>query len=247
MKGVSSRQASWNSHQNLDPEVLKSLGYSLRRYFVDEFHFRYVPDLRPGSLVLDLGGNRVGKRGSFNVEGYDLQVIYANLSVEKVPDVRTEASSLPFRQNVFDGIICSELLEHVSSPPAVLRDIHRVLRPEGLLLICVPFLNRIHGDPYDFGRYTDHYWLEALGSAGFSDILIEKQGFFWCVLMDMIRDFAYQKTGAGGLSSQPVRRFIESAVYLGKKSAIAWDRSHAGGDTWHQSFTTGFGIKARKL
>jgi ubiquinone/menaquinone biosynthesis C-methylase UbiE len=247
MKTDSSLRSSPESCEWADSKSLKSLGYSLRRYFVDEFHFRHVQDFQPGSRVLDLGGNGVGKRGFFDIEGYDLQVLYANLSAEKVPDVRTEASGLPFRDNAFDGIICSELLEHVSSPPAVLRDIHRVLRVGGLLLICVPFLNRIHGDPYDFGRYTDHYWLEALGSAGFSDILIEKQGFFWCVLMDMIRDFAYQKTGAGGLSSQPVRRFIESAVYLGKRSALAWDRSHAGGDTWHQSFTTGFGIKARKL
>jgi len=44
------------------------LGYTIRRYYVDEFHFRHVPALLPGSWVLDLGGNKVRKRGQFDVE-----------------------------------------------------------------------------------------------------------------------------------------------------------------------------------
>lgn len=246
MKTACSPQSSSKSCRSSDPARLGSIGYSLRRYFVDEFHFRHVPDLPPGSFVLDLGGNRVAKRGFFDIERCGLQVIYANLSAEKLPDLRTEASCLPFRAATFDGVICSELLEHVLAPRVVLEEIHRVLRTDGLLLICVPFLNRIHGDPYDFGRYTGHYWSEALGSMGFEDILIEKQGLFWCVLLDMIRDLGYQKTGDGLLSVAPLRRLIEAVLYLGKRIALAWDGKATDGDVWHQSFTTGFGIRARK-
>jgi SAM-dependent methyltransferase len=247
MTADSSLQSSSNSCGSVDPKKLRSLGYSLRRYFVDEFHFRHVPNLRPGSLVLDLGGNRVGKRGFFDIERYDLQVVYANLSADKLPHLRAEASCLPLRTASFDAVICSELLEHVLAPQAVLGEIHRVLKTDGLLLICVPFLNRIHGDPYDFGRYTGHYWSEVIGSAGFGDILIEKQGLFWCVLLDMIRDLSYQRTGDGWLSIPPLRRLIEAVLYWGKRIALAWDGQATDSDGWRQSFTTGFGITARKI
>lgn len=246
MKDANSPQTLSYSYRSLDPARLRSLGYSLRRYFVDEFHFRHVPEFRRRSLILDLGGNRIGKRGFFDIERCDLSVIYANLSVDKLPDLKTEASCLPFRAAAFDGVICSELLEHVLSPRTVLGEVHRVLKTDGVLLICVPFLNRIHGDPYDFGRYTEHYWSEALGSAGFDDIVIEKQGLFWCVLLDMIRDLGYQKTEVGRLSSTPLRKFVEAVLYWGKRIALTWDGKATDRAAWRQSFTTGFGIKARK-
>ena len=55
----------------------RDLTYSLRRHFVDEFHFRNVASLPDGGLILDLGGNRIAKRGLFDIERYDLRVIYA--------------------------------------------------------------------------------------------------------------------------------------------------------------------------
>ena len=39
------------------------LDYSLRRYFVDEFHFRHVPALSAGSQVLHWGSDKSYKRG----------------------------------------------------------------------------------------------------------------------------------------------------------------------------------------
>src|SRR5208283_5775198 len=87
----------------------RDLTYSLRRHFVDEFHFRNVRSLPNGGLVLDLGGNRIAKRGLFDIEGYNLRVVYANLSAAKRPDVQAEAEYLPFTGGNFDAVVCSEL------------------------------------------------------------------------------------------------------------------------------------------
>ncbi len=198
--------------------------------------------------MLDLGGNRIGKRGLFDIEKYDLRVVYANLSRAKEPDLQSNASSLPFREAVFDAVICSELLEHVPYPPDVLCEISRVLRKGGMVLICVPFLIRIHGDPYDYGRYTDYYWSEALRAAGFSGLLIEKQGSFWCVLVDMLREIILLKTGGGGLLSKSwPKTFLERTISWAKAKAILWDSSpHDPTASTYSGFTTGFGIKAIK-
>jgi SAM-dependent methyltransferase len=226
-------------------EEFLNLGVSLRRHYVDDFHFRHVPELRPGARLLDLGGTRLGKRGFFNVEQYGLDVVYVNLSTAKQPHVQAEAAALPFRDGSFHAVICSELLEHVPYPPAVLAEAFRVLDKGGVLFVCVPFLNRIHGDPYDYGRYTDYYWARVLREAGFARISIERQGLFWAVLVDMLRDLAYRKASNGFLQHPSLIRLTSRLFAQAKVRAIAWDSLASDKeDVWSAGFTTGFGIRA---
>ncbi len=202
------------------------LDYTLRRYYIDAFHFKHIQALRPGSSVLDLGGNKILKRGQFDIEKYGLRVVYSNLSTIKDPDVQADAMFVPFENNSFDAVICSELLEHVPTPPSVLSEIYRVLRPGGILFICVPFLYQIHGDPYDFGRYTDHYWAFTLAKTGFQNIVIEKQGLFWSVLVDTIRAWLYELNARKHLQ---LRYLAIQFIARAKKLAVKWDRGASSG------------------
>ncbi|MBI4966315.1 MAG: class I SAM-dependent methyltransferase [Desulfomonile tiedjei] len=234
-------------HSDIALAQARNLSYSLRRHYVDDFHIRHVAALGAGSLVLDLGGNRVGKRGLFDIEKYNLNVVYANLSTAKQPHVQAEAAWLPLREESFDAVVCSELLEHVPDPLAVLGEAHRVLRGRGTLLVCVPFLARIHGDPYDFGRYTDYYWSEKLRAVGFTDIAIEHQGSFWSVLVDMARDLAYLNENSSLLGREWVRRLISRALGKAKQKAVEWDRSPDSCKvSVPEGYSTGFGIRAIK-
>jgi SAM-dependent methyltransferase len=197
--------------------------------------------------VLDLGGNRVGKRGLFDIEKYHLEVVYANLSTAKLPHVQADAACLPFPDDRFDAVVCSELLEHVPEPVMVVNEIHRVLKKDGQALICAPFMNRIHGDPEDYGRYTDHFWSRVLEATGFTDICIEKQGLYWSVLVDMLRDLARARAGYGLLQKPWLHRFVAAAMGAAKTKAVQWDNMAASReDGIVHSFTTGFGIKAVK-
>jgi ubiquinone/menaquinone biosynthesis C-methylase UbiE len=45
---------------------------------------------------------------------------------------------LPLRDNAFDGVICSSVIEYLHDPKACLEELHRVLKPGGVLLISVP-------------------------------------------------------------------------------------------------------------
>lgn len=51
---------------------------------------------------------------------------------------QTDATRLPFADNSFDKIICSEVLEHIENYIGVLHEIKRVLKPNGILAISVP-------------------------------------------------------------------------------------------------------------
>ena len=234
-------------HTQISVVQARNVSYSLRRHYLDAFHFRHVAILPAGSLVLDLGGNRTGKRGLFDVEKYDLKVVYANLSISKRPHLQAEAAWLPLRGEGFDAVICSELLEHVPDPIAVVKETHRVLRVGGILLVCVPFLTRIHGDPFDFGRYTDYYWSETLKEAGFIDITIEHQGRFWSVLVDMLRDLAYLNENRSVPRNAMLRRLISRAMAKAKQKAVEWDSSAGHGKfSVPEGYATGFGIRATK-
>jgi len=234
-------------HSTIAPLQARNLSYSLRRHYVDDFHFRHVATLPPDAMVLDLGGNRLGKRGLFDMEKYNLNVVYANLSIAKHPHVQAEAAWLPFRSGSFHAVICSEMLEHVPDPPTVVKEAHRVLRDRGTLLVCVPFLTRIHGDPYDFGRYTDYYWSETLHAAGFTDIGIERQGGFWSVLVDMMRDLAYLNENRSMPRNKWLRQLISRGLGKAKQKAVEWDRSPGSSKvSVPEGYTTGFGIRAIK-
>ena len=47
--------------------------------------------------------------------------------------VRASADALPFADEFFDGIICTDVLVHVPDPQAVISEIARVLKPNGWL------------------------------------------------------------------------------------------------------------------
>lgn len=224
---------------------LENITYSIRRQYVDEFHLCYVPEIPSSSLVLDLGGNKINKRGKFNIERYSVKVIYTDLSTIKRPDVQSNASLLPFDSNSFDAIVCSEVLEHVPDPRKVLDEAQRVLKSDGLFLMCVPFMFRIHSDPYDFGRYTDFYWHQELQKAGLRVISIEKQGLFWSVFVEMIRSWVYQKMLDGKLIQKWRISLASFIIAWARKRALHHDlanRAHP----FYSSYTTGFGIVARK-
>ncbi len=231
----------------IDPRIY-DMGYSLRRYYVDCFFERVQPPACPAEAGgWTWGGTRCHKRGQFDIEKFGLSVVFANLSAEKRPHVQSDAMKIAFRDESFDLVICAELLEHVREPLLVLGEVGRVLRGGGRLLITAPFMYRIHGDPCDYARYTDHYWREVLTACGFRDIHIVRQGRFWSVWFDMLRDWGYQRHGEKPPLGRCRRWLVEWLAAKGKRRALAWEA--AGGESkvsFRSNYTTGFGIQASK-
>lgn len=62
---------------------------------------------------------------------------------------------LPLPDNQFDTIIISEVFEHIAEPEVLWSEITRILKPNGKMLVSVPFLYKIHEAPHDYFRYTE--------------------------------------------------------------------------------------------
>jgi SAM-dependent methyltransferase len=81
---------------------------------------------------------------------------------------------LPFHNNVFDAVICGELLEHVIIPDIVLSEIKRVLKKDGKFIGSVPLVyhlqnrlrvlrgKRLDNDPTHTQHFSYDYLIEKL-------------------------------------------------------------------------------------
>lgn len=122
--------------------------------------------------VLDIGGG-TGKRykGLF---AHAKSLRSLDLNPDLHPDIIGDAEAMPIESDSVDGIVCSQMLEHVPHPWKALAEMHRVLRPGGKVILTVPQLNELHEEPHDYYRYTIFGLRTLCIEAGFT-ILEEHQ------------------------------------------------------------------------
>lgn len=118
----------------------------------DEGEFVFVPERIPlfvaaigqGKRVLDLGCRSGALTRHFlegnSVVGLDVDAAAlekaATFGIEPVQANVEEP--LPFEDGNFDAVVAGELFEHLQFPDDLVREIHRVLRPGGILVGSVP-------------------------------------------------------------------------------------------------------------
>jgi SAM-dependent methyltransferase len=75
-----------------------------------------------------------------------------------------------------DAVVATETLEHVPDPEHFVAEAARVLRPNGRLVLTVPFAARWHFIPHDYWRFTPSGFQRLLSAAGFDDIAVYARG-----------------------------------------------------------------------
>lgn len=80
--------------------------------------------------------------------------------------------SMPFDDGTFDSVLCNAVLEHVANAEESIRELARVVRPDGHVVVAVPFLQPFHACPTDFRRYTADGLAELGGRAGLDVVCV---------------------------------------------------------------------------
>ena len=127
-------------------------------------------------VMLDFGCGEKPYREFFNVEKYiGLDVAKSGHDhTRETIDVFYDGTTIPFESEYFDSALSSEVFEHIFNINEILREIHRVMKTGGKLLITVPFVWDEHETPYDFFRYTSFGIKRLLEEHGFEVISLEK-------------------------------------------------------------------------
>jgi SAM-dependent methyltransferase len=106
---------------------------------------------RPGTVGVDIN--------PATVEWCRLQGLDAHLMATDI---------LPFAEDSFDGAVLDNVLEHLNAPAPLLREIHRVLRPHGTLVVGVPGQRGYTTDPDHKIFYNEALLVSTLTTAGFA-------------------------------------------------------------------------------
>ena len=89
--------------------------------------------------------------GNYCVETLDIVDTYRPAHVG---DITKYNESIP--EGSYDCVACIDVIEHTLDPFGAVREIRRILKQSGLLLISVPLNFRIHGPLPDCWRFTEH-------------------------------------------------------------------------------------------
>lgn len=115
----------------------------------------------PHPVVLVVGGATVGAGSHDLYSDPDIEVVGSDVFSSDNTMLVADAHRLPFHDATFDGVWIQAVLEHVLEPATVAAEIHRVLKPSGLVYAETPFMQQVHERAYDFSRFTrsGHRWL----------------------------------------------------------------------------------------
>lgn len=111
-----------------------------REHVVRRLVARHAP---PGESILD-AGCRTGLNlrhlppGSVGLDINPRNIEAVRARVPQCSAVLGDVEAMPFPDGSFGAVVCTEVLEHVPDPAGALAEIHRVLRPGGMLIGSVP-------------------------------------------------------------------------------------------------------------
>lgn len=114
---------------------------------VRDKHFLRMLEPKKGDIILDVGcglgyqTDLLSRHGAIctGIEIDDLCLRYCRNTMRGTyKKVDLTKFPYPFKNNTFDKVLCSEVLEHIQANGEVLDEIHRIVRPGGILLVTTP-------------------------------------------------------------------------------------------------------------
>ena len=163
-----------------------------RRAFLKSLFKKYISNHE--QLVLDLGcgtGHLVEilTRQGYRVLGLDIRLEGLQATRRLIPRswlVQGQATHLPFADKSFEVVLLVDVLEHLEDV-AALREVRRVMKPDGLLILTVPavpflwsYRDEIAGH---LRRYTRRQLREVLEEAR---LKVEQVSYYQCLLFPLL-------------------------------------------------------------
>lgn len=178
---------------------------------------------QPGQKILDVGvglARILGGCPEFDRYGIDISMEYLKLVREKgIAVAFSKIEDMPYRDNMFDTVMATDVLEHVFDLNACTQQILRVIKPGGHLVIRVPYKEDLsaylqEGLPYEFVH---------LRNFDMESVRLHFEKIFHCKVVEMMTAVPYLQ-GAARFKvrlykrSDPIRNFLKKEGRALKKA-----------------------------
>lgn len=142
-------------------EAFRSEGDHVREKLAEEIVGFINNEISPEADVVDIGCGvgdlllEVRKRNpNIKISGLDFSIKAVDGAQVAIPDgsfiLHKIEKILPFNNNVFDVVLCTDVLEHLEYPKIVISELVRICRPGGIVALVVP--------DGDVDQFLGHYW-----------------------------------------------------------------------------------------
>lgn len=168
---------SWITHAPARWQIIFNPYFTIRRGLLLKIQEFSRADFSQ-KKILDVGCGEKPYQKLFNALSYtgiDVKGGGHNDKYKQV-DLFFDGINIPFPDNSFDVVICTEVFEHVTDPEKLLKEISRVLNTGGQIYFTIPFTWNEHSIPYDFRRYTRYGLQKIFKESGLTVTKLEGTG-----------------------------------------------------------------------
>jgi SAM-dependent methyltransferase len=197
------------------------------RYLLDK-QIREVKHYITGK-VLDVGAGEINRYSRHF--SYTQYTRMDSKHADKV-DLVGKAEKIPAPDESFDSVVCTQVFEHLEFPEESAKEIFRVLKSGGYLLITVPQMNELHEEPYDYWRYTKFGVRSLFEKAGFTTLEESQRGGYFATVAQMkIRYFIdrfslYKRPFLGKILAPFMSVYGRLNIYLDSFDTSVANRKH---------------------
>ncbi|MFC0773730.1 class I SAM-dependent methyltransferase [Terrimonas alba] len=161
--------------------------------------------------ILDIGCGQSPYKFLLNgkdTKYFGIDIIEASEFGYHNPDITAfDGKNIPFENEKFDAVICTEVLEHVQDFQYLIDEIYRTGKKGADIIVTIPWSARYHYIPYDYFRYTPSS-LKTMFKQ-FSTIKIKNRGTDLSVIGSKIIVLFFR-----GFFPRPLWKYIFLPIYL---------------------------------
>jgi len=150
---------------------LSGTGFSFEKALISEFESFLKSNNNLNCTVVDFGCGQKPFSHFFK----DFKGKYIGLDVypgDKV-DIVYDGLEIPLDKSSVDFVFSSSVFEHVEDIENTFGEISRVLKEQGKLVAVTPFINHVHGVPFDYHRPTRYGWESLIKKVFGNDVIYE--------------------------------------------------------------------------
>jgi SAM-dependent methyltransferase len=166
--------------------------------FVNPFYFarkglyqnvlELIPNLK--GKLLDIGCGSKPYKNLCKLDEYiGLEIDDEGNRNHNYADVFYDGKTIPFEDKSFDSILSNQVFEHVFNPNDFLKEVNRITKMGGVMLMTVPFVWDEHEQPYDYARYSSFGLKYILSKNGFEIIEHRKSLNNFGIIFQLINDY----------------------------------------------------------